>query len=390
MNAVTLKGVIVGGCIRSPEARTAVQDALSDIPGLRLALSGDTIERWQLDPAGPDRPHLVLAEVDLDSPPQMDSLERLISQAPDLRVIVVATGAPSLSGMRSALQLGVADLVGEPVRRTELLAAIEALLARRPRTGESPADHPGGGRVVVLMKGGGGAGATTLAVNLAAEHVRRHGSGSTCIIDLDVQFGAVATFLDVDSKVAVTDLLSAGASVDADMLQTAVARTSCGVDVLAAPAQVAPLDFCEPEAVLHLIRTARHSYGMVIIDMPSAWTTWTSPLLSMVDVLCLVSQLTVPSIRGAMRQLETLRDEGLSSLPVVPVINRFTPPLIGKPSMLRQAEKAIGLPLTHFIPSDFATASKAADSGRALQDVGGSGRMRKAISALSDALVKAL
>ena len=56
----------------------------------------------------------------------------------------------------------------------------------------------------------GGTGATTLAVNLAWElaNADKKNAPSVCLLDFDLQFGSVATFLDLPRREAVYEMMS--------------------------------------------------------------------------------------------------------------------------------------------------------------------------------------
>ena len=56
----------------------------------------------------------------------------------------------------------------------------------------------------------GGTGSTTVAVNLAWEraNVDKKNPPSVCLLDLDLQYGSVATFLDLPRRDAVFEVLS--------------------------------------------------------------------------------------------------------------------------------------------------------------------------------------
>ena len=62
----------------------------------------------------------------------------------------------------------------------------------------------------------GGVGATTLAINLAWElvNVDKDNPPSVCLLDLDLQFGTVSTYLDLPRREAVYELLSDTESAD--------------------------------------------------------------------------------------------------------------------------------------------------------------------------------
>jgi pilus assembly protein CpaE len=67
----------------------------------------------------------------------------------------------------------------------------------------------GQGAVFAVQNLAGGTGATTLSVNLAWElaNVDKKKSPSVCLIDFDLQFGSVATYLDLPRRDIVLEFL---------------------------------------------------------------------------------------------------------------------------------------------------------------------------------------
>jgi pilus assembly protein CpaE len=211
----------------------------------------------------------------------------------------------------------------------------------------------GPSKVVSFLKAGGGAGATTLAVQMACA-ASKDQPGTVLLIDLDLQFGSAALHLDLPQKTSVADLLASAERLDGPMLRAAAAHHPSGVDLLAAPAQVMPLDLVEPQTALSLLDAARAGYGLVLVELPQTWTRWTRAVLEASDAAVLAVNLTVPSLRHARRQLETITEEGLGHLPLSVVANRVREGLLAKPSAISraEAERVIGRPIAATLPYD--------------------------------------
>src|SRR3546814_15350002 len=57
---------------------------------------------------------------------------------------------------------------------------------------------------------------------------------------------------------------------------------------------------------------ARGRFDVGLADLPAAWSLWTFEVLRQSDEILLVTQMTVPCVRQARRQLDTLNAEGHS------------------------------------------------------------------------------
>src|SRR3546814_6370785 len=126
------------------------------------------------------------------------------------------------------MRLGVVDGIPQPVQRSDVLATLEA--AAKVRRALAPAPGPKG-RLVSVLKGGGGVGATTVAVQTGcclAQALQKKG-GEACLLDLDVQGGTVALYLDVNDRVGLADLVDLPERLDADLLQGAMTRHGSGL-----------------------------------------------------------------------------------------------------------------------------------------------------------------
>src|SRR5690606_25598266 len=116
-----------------------------------------------------------------------------------------------------------------------------------------------------------------------------------------------------------------------------------------------------------------------------AWSQWSFETLRRSDEVLLVTQMTVPGIRQACRQLEALAAEGLDDVPVRVVLNRYEKRW-GASFTLKEAEKALGRKVDFTVANDFRTVSEALDQGLPLAGVRRRCKALKSITKISDAL----
>lgn len=357
----------VSALLRGEEAYEAVTTALTGADGIasraRLGKLSDAADPW-FDGVG----DLLLVDVDLADPAELRELERLIERFRGRLPVLVTAKAPTVEGMRALLRLGIADLIPQPVRRADLLAAIDGALAS---TRGMATTRRRRGRVIATMKATGGAGATTVAVLLACALARRERTaGRVCLLDLDLQFGSAGLHLDVEQRTGLAELIRDPERMDGALLRSAMVRSGSGLDVLPAPDPLGPLDLLSPETAVHLIETAASEYEQVVIDLPQAWTAWTRAVLGTVDAIVLVLQSTLPSLRHAKRQVETLREEGLGEVRLIPVLNRYSPRAFGRNPELREAERALGCEVRFHLASDYKAVTEAVEAGAPLFETG--------------------
>ncbi len=119
-----------------------------------------------------------------------EELAALLQHPPQERPPLIVCGPlEEREGIRLAMQAGARDFLPEPVAAEELMGALGRMLMEARASGGS------GGKLVAVMNAKGGSGATLLACNLA--HQLSAKGGSTLLLDLDLQFGSVAHYLDV-------------------------------------------------------------------------------------------------------------------------------------------------------------------------------------------------
>jgi pilus assembly protein CpaE len=235
------------------------------------------------------------------------------------------------------------------------------------------------GKVITFMKSGGGVGATSLAVQTA--YANR--TGNLALLDLDIQYGAAAFQMDIEGTASILDLTAASERLDASLLQGAMARPHANFDLLAAPEGVFPLEDVTVRTVAKVIDIARSIYATVLIDLPPVWTDWVQTALAKSDHIVLVSQLTVPSIRQARRQIEMTKREALGHIPLSVVANRVNGGWFASGISQSEGEKALGRAINYLVPRH-ASMTAAANAGSPLSAVGGHALAKKLARMMSE------
>ena len=147
-----------------------------------------------------------------------------------------------------------------------------------------------------------------LAIRFAESEARHE--REACLIDLDVQFGDVAFQLGLRPKLSLADLLEAGTRLDGDLLRATTTEHRSGLKVIAAPADMMPLEGLSNEHLLQIVELATREFGTVFVDLPTNWTNWSLSLVARSDLVLLVTELTVAGLNRAQRQLNLLRIAG--------------------------------------------------------------------------------
>jgi pilus assembly protein CpaE len=203
------------------------------------------------------------------------SIGRIRTAAAIPTPVLVIAPAGDVEARIAFLEAGADDVITAGFARRELEARVEALLIRAGRvTPESARSSLPSGEIVTIFSPKGGVGVTTLAVNsaiLLASGNHTSGPGArVLLVDLDLQFGQVATHLNLTPRFDIAGLAGDDqALADAELAYAYLTPHSSGVQVLAAPTHP-DADF--RVSVDHLDRALtllRPRFDHVIVDLGS-------------------------------------------------------------------------------------------------------------------------
>jgi pilus assembly protein CpaE len=332
-----------------------------------------------IEPEIPRHAHVIVVEVRPALESSLRYLAKLRSGHPHAR-IVAAVHDPALPVVRALLRAGAHDVITLPLDPQELAATLAQI---REDAAKGEAELVSRGRVVSVVKSVGGVGATALLTQTAALYSERegHNGRETCLFDLDIQFGSAATYLGLAPAMGLRDLLEAGSRVDASMLRTTAARHSSGLDVFAAPADMMPLEAVDGDEICDLIDIAADEYDTVFVDLPGNWTNWSLSVVARSDLVLLVTELSIASLRQGRRVLDLIREQDLSEAKVQIVMNRVERKLFGSIN-LRDAATALRRPVSFTVTNDFWLMSTALDQGVMLAEVKAKNRIGRDLETL--------
>jgi pilus assembly protein CpaE len=330
---------------------------------------------------------IIMFEMDGDDGQQMDALREISGAwAGRARFMALTAENLSLAQARVLIDAGVEDVI--PM--ATLLPAPTAEPAQvRPH--EAP-DKSAQGKIIIVAKSRGGVGATTTAVNLAQALLVQPRKGRkpavqnrVALVDLDIQNGALGSYLDVADGGGVIEMLRAGELPDTTQLRRAMVAHPNGLSVLPAPTEFAPVDAMTAPMISAMLENLRQRFEYIVIDLPMAILPSLSVLLAAADRVLLVTDTSVPSIRNAHR-LVTLFSEHNFSLPVEIVVTHEAKPFTQSRS-LKEAVALLGRPFAHWIPRDDRAARRAIDLGKPLAIVAAGSAMTKAYRRLADDVI---
>ena len=325
---------------------------------------------------------LAVIEVDTQSSGSLARMREVRSAYPELSVIAAIERA-DVSLVRTLLRDGIADVAQLPLDAGELMELVVETTATRAGVAGSLGQAP----MSSIIRSTGGCGATTIVTHLAAAMARRlERPSEVCVVDLDIQSGDVASFVGALPKVNLANLLDSESAVDSALVRNAVAKTSYGFSLLAAPDEISPLSSVQVEAILQILRTMRETFGRIFIDLPSDWTDWALSTAIASDEIILVTDLSISSLRQAKRRIDLLEKVGADKDRIRVVVNRVEKRLF-RTIGVEEVEDALDIQVISALPDEKSNLRSAQDQGVLIGDHVGSSKYEKAIASLADQLI---
>jgi pilus assembly protein CpaE len=325
----------------------------------------------------------LIVEVQPSDPKQMEAFDRLVHLAAGEVGVIAAVDGLTVANTRALLRAGALDVLPIPFSAEELKQAVEpARRTARPAGPKTAAPQRRQGRLIAFLGALGGVGTTSIATQLGVLWSETSRVG---LVDMDIQFGSAALFLDLKPSLTIGNLIEDAERLDSELLQSVAVKHGSGLEVVAAPSEMLPIDAISNDLVDQVLRTAAQSYDVVLVDLPSVWTEWTVRVLQRADVIVMVSNLTVPGIYQSRRQLEVLDANGLIHKLQI-VANRVQYGLFSNRVDLSETEAVLGRRIDHTVANDYPAVSAANDEGRTLKDVRGKSKIVKDLQQLSEKL----
>jgi len=378
--------------IRRPGA--AVELVLSQEEVLTAEFGPSTIGGWSLDTtklgAEEDVPEeiakrarVIVIEVCTDRPASLSRLLRLHHDHPSVAVIAAVRNA-TVPTMQALLRAGIKDVIALPLVRDDLEAMLDRM---REEIERSAAQGTPTGKVVSIIKSVGGVGATALLTQAAALYAKREADRGfkACLFDLDLQGGNAATHLGLSPALTVSELLEAGKRLDPAVLTSVAAEHASGLRVVAAPGDLMPTDTVGVDQICDIVQLATAEYRTVFLDLPSDWTNWSLSLVAQSDVVFLIVELSIASLRQAQRQLALLVKLGVAAEKIQVVVNRVEKKLFQQIN-LKDASETIGRQIGLSVANDFALMNTALNRGVMIGDIKSKSAVTRDLNKLLDAI----
>jgi pilus assembly protein CpaE len=265
------------------------------------------------------------------------------------------------------LEAGADDVLGRPFDDRELEARVEALLLRFQRSRDIAAVVSPDGvtvarvrRTVAVHSPKGGVGTSTIATNLATAAATKK-PDRVVIVDLDLQFGQVATFLDLQPRQTLADVVRDEAALrEPELLRTYATRHDSGLHVLASPHGPEQAGLITADHVDRILSTLLDAYDQIVIDTGSWLDERTLQAFGAAETVLFVVNPEIATLKALSALLDYLSESGAVAGKSSFVLNNVFGREIVKS---RDVEQALGTKVEIELPYDPFLYLKAVNEG---------------------------
>ena len=293
---------------------------------------------------------------------------RLDVQTPGISVVLITEASQQMwqAAMRSGIRALTPPSASVPEIRDALDRASQAATGRR-RVLRPPTEADRyTGRVITIASPKGGVGKTTVSTNLAIG-LTAAAPQSTVLVDLDVQFGDVASALGLAPEYTLPDAVRGPASEDTMVLKTFLTQHPSGLYAVCGAESPAAGDTVTADDVSRLLSLLAREFRYVVVDTAPGLSPQTLAALDRASDVVMLTSMDVPGVRGLRKELDVLRE--LCMIPAGRhVVMNFADPKGGL--SVRDVELAIGagvdvvLPRSSSVPASTNQGVPLVQSGR--------------------------
>src|SRR5947209_10857365 len=252
------------------------------------------------------QPDVVVISLDSDQNKALTLIGQLSVEAAHLPILAISARGDG-QAILQALRSGAKEFLTAPVVLEELLKALNRL--QRSHNGVSsvtgaPLPPRQESLVVAVLGSRGGVGCTSIAVNLGAT-LAQTPTNSVALVDLDLALGDADVALDLVADYTLADVALNVDRLDMQFLKRSLSKHASGLSLLPHPVQIEDAALIREDHLQRVIGLLRASYTHLVLDLSKSFSPTDVTALRMADVILLVAQLELSSLRNVVRMMRS-------------------------------------------------------------------------------------
>jgi len=336
------------------ETRENIKKLLAFEPDFRVIADAGT-GREAVEMAKEHQPDIIIMDINM---PDMDGLQatNLINKAVPTTAVIIMSVQDDADYMRRAMLAGARDYLTKPVDMDSLYNTIRTVYAnheairrqyeaieqgaiQRALQVDSIGDEDRAGHIIVVYSPKGGVGTTTIATSIASGLMKE--DVKVLVVDADLQFSDVCTFLNLTPQTTVVDLVADVDDLDIELFENIVVTHDSGIKVLAGPTRPEFADEvrARPDAVSLILSKIAANYDYVIVDTATQIDETLMGIFDVAEKILLVTTPTLVALKEMRFVLDLFDQLGYEPNKANVVVNRIWDERRGKSAGTISTEK---------------------------------------------------
>ena len=260
---------------------------------------------------------LVLIDVSQEQDKSLSLIKKLKENNKDAFIIALSAKT-STETIIKVMRAGAKEFLNKPLIQSEFTETLNELKSEFENT-----EIPDTCKIISTFSNKGGIGKTSIAVNLAVE-LAQISKEKVALIDLNLQLGDVATFLDMNPPFAMDYIANNIHNLNEDeLLKTMSKYKNTSLYVIADPLNIDNSKDITAEQIKNLLAVLKKTFSYIVIDIGTNIDSKTIAALDSSDLILLIAIVNLPAIRSTQRCMDLFNRLGYSSDKIKLVLNRY-------------------------------------------------------------------
>lgn len=277
--------------------------------------------------------------------------------------LIITSTDYSTNMIVKALRMGAKEFLPKPVLKNDLFRVLKMF------ADENYSSEDSNSKVISVYSNKGGIGKTVIAVNLAKE-LAQVTKSKVALVDLNLQLGDVATFLNLNPIFDVSYVMKnfVGKNED-EFLKSFEQYKDSSLYVLSDPTYIEQAERISPQEIVSLFRAMKKVFTYIIVDMSSAIDENSLKILDCSDLIFFTTIVNIPAIRNAQRCLNLFKSRHYPNDKVKIIVNRY---MDNDEIKIEDIENTLGEKIYWKIPNNYFTIMDAINKGVSISEVNSS------------------